>query len=138
MKNEITVAPGKAHRLHALVVDDSDGMRRSVVALLKPQNIRVTAAANGAEAIEWLSTASFDFVLTDLQMPEVNGLDLLEWIRANQPDIPAVLMSGTFTVAVARAALEGGAAAVLSKPFGSSELSDVLSLLFSKATALPV
>lgn len=77
-------------------------------------------------------------MLTDLQMPEVNGIELLEWLRANQPEIPAVLMSGAFTVAVARAALEGGAAAVLSKPFGSSELSDVLTQLFSNATAMPV
>ena len=135
-------APTKTHSqkrpLHALVVDDSDGMRRSAVAILKSRTIRTTTAANGAEAIERLCAGRFDLVLTDLQMPEVNGFELLEWLRANQPEIPTVLMSGAFTVAAERAVLKSGAAAVLRKPFSPAELFVVLDELFSSTKGLPL
>lgn len=133
-----TPTPSQARPLHALVVDDDEGMRRTVVVLLRSRNIRSTTAANGAEAIERLSSGRVDFVLTDLHMPRVNGFELLQWLRANQPGVPAVLMTGVLTVAAARAALEGGAVAVLSKPFGPVELSAVLDELFSSSEVSPL
>lgn len=117
--------------MRALVVDDSEGMRRSVVALLKTLGIQATLASNGTEAIAWLATGRFDLFLTDLQMPGMNGLELLEWVRDHYPDLPAVLMTGAFTEHTARAALASGADAVLSKPFGPADFSAVLEQLFS-------
>lgn len=123
--------------LHVLVVDDNEAMRRSVVALLKSLQIRSTLATNGADAITLLSTGRFDLLLTDLEMPQMNGFELLEWVQSNQPDLPAVLMTGALTEHIARVAIEGGAAAVLSKPFGPSEFTVVLEKLFSESPACP-
>lgn len=116
--------------IRALVVDDSEGMRRSVVALLKTLGIQATLATNGAEAIAGFAVGRFDLLLTDLQMPEMNGLELLEWVRENHPELPAVLMTGALTEPVARAALASGADAVLSKPFSPADFSAVLERLF--------
>lgn len=121
--------------LHVLVVDDNEATQRSVVALLKSLQIRSTLATNGADAITLLSTGRFDLLLTDLEMPQMNGLELLEWVQSNQPDLPAVLMTGALTEHIARAAMESGAAAVLSKPFGPAEFSAASEKLFPEPAA---
>lgn len=137
MKKSIEPQPSKSRPLHALVVDDSEGPRRSVVALLKARGIRATLAASGADAIARLSAGSFDLLLTDFQMPGMNGIELLEWARDHYRDLPAVLMTGALTAHVARAAIASGAAGVLSKPFGPAELSDLLEQVFASSEVSP-
>jgi two-component system, chemotaxis family, chemotaxis protein CheY len=68
-----------------LVVDDSLTMRRIVVNALKAQGYeKVTEAADGKDAVARLLSEGADFVITDWNMPEMNGLDLAKWIRSNE------------------------------------------------------
>jgi len=68
-----------------LVVDDSLTMRRIVVNALKAQGYEhVTEAADGKDAVARLLSEGADFVITDWNMPEMNGLDLAKWIRSNE------------------------------------------------------
>lgn len=99
-----------------LVVDDSAIDRRLAEHfLMERAGLRVLHAANGQEALASMRQSRPDLVLTDLQMPEVDGLELTEMIRAEFPAVPVVLMTahGSFDIAVA--ALERGAASYVPK-----------------------
>ena len=82
--------------MHYLIVDDSPTMRRIVINALAVLGFeKVTQAENGLDALEKLSTNKIDFIITDWNMPEMNGLQLIEAIRANPKtkDIPILLVT---------------------------------------------
>jgi CheY-like chemotaxis protein/anti-sigma regulatory factor (Ser/Thr protein kinase) len=109
-----------------LVVDDSLVERHRVGALLeKPRGltegakrttgIAIAYAANGLEALDTLRRSLPDLVLTDLQMPEMNGLELVERIRADYPSVPVILMTAHGSEEIAVQALQRGAAGYVPK-----------------------
>ena len=105
-----------------LIVDDSPVDRRLAGKLLElransqsPTGISVAYASNGKEALESLSRETADAVLTDLQMPEMNGLDLVIQIRARFPLVPIVLMTAHGSEELAVRALQSGAASYVPK-----------------------
>jgi CheY-like chemotaxis protein/anti-sigma regulatory factor (Ser/Thr protein kinase) len=108
-----------------LVVDDSLVDRHRVGALLekrpglteleKRTGISVVYAGNGAEALEAIRKAPPDLVCTDLQMPEMNGLELVEKVRAEFPSVPIILMTAHGSEEIAVQALQRGAAGYVPK-----------------------
>jgi CheY-like chemotaxis protein len=105
-----------------LIVDDSPVDRRLAGKLLEqradshePTGIAVAYAANGKEAIEAIAREAPDAVLTDLQMPELNGLDLVIQVRARFPLVPIILMTAHGSEELAVRALQSGAASYVPK-----------------------
>src|SRR5579863_1998784 len=92
---------------HLLVVDDS-GVDRALAGQLLAKNSEwnVAYACNGKEAIEQFEQHVPDLVVTDLQMPEMNGLELVELVRERHPAVPVVLMTGFGSEDIAREAIE--------------------------------
>ncbi len=78
-----------------LIVDDDQGQLRQLARALsmRRRDLTVLTACDGLEAIEVLEVGPIDVVLTDLQMPEMNGFDLLAWLRQNQPHVPVYSMT---------------------------------------------
>src|SRR5262245_58872598 len=118
----------------ALVVDDSPIDRTLAQSLLEKQlRARVITAENGAAALTRISDAAPDVVLTDLQMPELDGLALVEAIRRDYPFVPTILMTAHGSEETALAALRAGAASYVNKRNLASRLietvQDVLALL---------
>lgn len=106
-------------RLHALVVDDSPTLRRHLCdALERVAGIASVQAENGAEAWRKLAAASFDVVLTDVNMPVLDGLKLVSLIRAGgrHRDVPIVVVTTEAAEADRRRAIALGASAYLVKP----------------------
>lgn len=102
-----------------LVVDDSATDRTRIAGLLSRMNdYAVITASGGAEAKEILSATRVDLVLTDLQMPGVDGLELVQDLRRNHSDIPVVLMTGTGSEEIAVQAMKAGAANYVNKTSG--------------------
>lgn len=94
-------------------------MRDALVAFLEGDEALETlrVVEDGHRAIEALGVQAFDVVLTDVTMPGMSGLELLQWIRAHHPAIRVIVMSGVLSTEKLDAATELGAHRVLAKPF---------------------
>ena len=77
-----------------LVVDDDPAVSRSLRRVLESAGYEVTVANNGNAAVETIMHRAFDVVLSDIQMPGVTGVELLRLVRADDLDVPVVLMTG--------------------------------------------
>ena len=114
-----------------LVVDDSATMRQLVVMTLKKMGCTaITEADNGRVGLEKLSAAPVDIVLTDIDMPEMNGLDFIEQARAKYAALPIVILSTHGDEGTRDKGLALGANDYLTKPLSGSKLTDVLERLF--------
>lgn len=108
-----------------LVVDDSKVMRDMIVACLRPrERLRFTHAASGLEAIERLSLASFDLMVLDLNMPDVGGIEVVEFVRAQDKlrTLPILVVTTRGDEASRERALGAGATAFMTKPFTPESL----------------
>ncbi|MHB9023589.1 MAG: response regulator [Armatimonadota bacterium] len=108
-----------------LVVDDERGVRESIRMLLKDR-YQVTLAVNGADALAKLSDVQPDVVLLDLRMPDMSGIEVLQNIKAKDPNIEVILVTAYATVDTARKALRLGAFDHNTKPFNPNELEGIV------------
>ena len=110
-----------------LVVDDDPDSRDILKRFLIPTEYKVETVKNGKEAGERLKCANFDLVLTDFEMPEMDGLALLSFVKSRYPDIPVILVTGRASGKTKKEALEIGVESVLSKPFTRDQLLAIVS-----------
>src|ERR1044072_5438478 len=93
-----------------LVAEDSPTQALQIRGLLEAADFKVRTAQNGVEALATLAEQFFDAVLTDLNMPQMNGLDLVIAVRRDFPHVPVVLMTAFGSEEIAAQALHSGAA----------------------------
>jgi EAL domain-containing protein (putative c-di-GMP-specific phosphodiesterase class I) len=108
-------------RPRLLVVDDDEILLRSFVRVLT-SDYEVDACCDGVEAVKALSTNTYDAILSDIDMPRLSGLALLERVRAVDLDIPVVLITGNPCLDTAMAAVEYGALRYVPKPIDAAGL----------------
>lgn len=111
-----------------LVVDDDRSLRGLLALFLNGVGFDVATAENGQAGLELFRRRPFDLIITDLQMPVMNGLELMAGIKRASQHTPVVLMTGLNTPEVAR--FSRAAAAVLYKPFQFEELKNAVDLIF--------
>jgi DNA-binding NtrC family response regulator len=116
-----------------LVVDDDPGFRKLLETILKGEGYEVEAAAKVAEARRLCGSARFSLVISDLKLPDGDGLDVQKWFLEQAPGTPFVLITGFGTVATAVEAMKRGALDYLEKPLRSP---DELRRLVRRAIAL--
>jgi len=112
--------------LHILVVDDDPSMTKTLVDILHAKGYRAEMANSGPEALEKVRAARPDFVISDIKMPDVNGVALYRNIKSQHPDVPVVLMTAYSDDLLVREGLEAGAIAALNKPLDIKLLLDFL------------
>ena len=110
-----------------LVVDDELNMRLVLSAMLKKEGYEVTTAENGLEALISLKREDVDVVITDLKMPKLDGMGLLERIVDQYAATPVIIITAHGTVATAVDALKKGAFDYITKPFEQDDLKNVIS-----------
>lgn len=120
--SEIAHEPPARSRPRILVVDDEDPLRRALTRMLEEAGYEVSAAENGARALELLAEGSFAAVLTDISMPRMDGLDLLRAVREHDLEVPVLIMTGSPDVKSASEAVRHGACDYLTKPISRSQL----------------
>ena len=115
-----------------LVVDDETVVRETIAALLRQEGYRVVVAEGGHTAVEALEAFMFDFLIVDIFMPGMNGLETIKVFRAEAPSVPIVAMSGyAFGSGIVdtdffRTAMDFGATCCLRKPFTREQLLDAV------------
>ncbi len=122
--------------VHVLIVEDDAMLRRYLEDALQECGYATHAACNGREAMQWLHSHHVDIVLTDVLMPEQDGVRLVAELKRQQADLPVVAMSGrgradlsVDSLSLVRAM---GVEATLEKPFSLAELERTLAFVLSR------
>ena len=102
---------------HILVVDDQRNIRLMLETGLAVNGFRVNCARNGAEALAAVRSQPFDGVISDIYMPDVDGLQLVKELRLGWPSLPIILMTAQGSLELAVRAVEEGATDFIAKPF---------------------
>jgi two-component system, cell cycle sensor histidine kinase and response regulator CckA len=119
----MTLDHSEGPRDAVLVVDDEDGVRRFAARVLREEGYKVTEAADGAEALDLIGGKASDtaVVVSDVVMPRLNGVQLLELLSTVRPELPVILMSGYGTAQLAERGI-ASPCSVLGKPFSPDAL----------------
>ncbi|MCE9533877.1 MAG: response regulator [Planctomycetes bacterium] len=126
--------PIEAATINILIVDDSPTDRLVTVSLLKDMpDTKIWQASNGREALQAIAEVSPTLVLTDLNMPEMNGLELVEEIRSDHPTLPIILMTAHGSEDLALQALQAGAASYVPKRLLADHLIPTVEHIISAA-----
>ena len=121
------VSPGMdAETKPILVVDDNPITARWVESLVRRIGFEVIVAFDGEDAIHQLAEQPVGIVISDVEMPVMNGFDLLQFIRLRWPELPVILMSATSNAERREAARRLGAMAFLEKPVNSDQLAALI------------
>jgi len=104
------------------VVDDEEVVRRSCLRVLGEAGYEVDTADDGAEALRRVKKKTYDLIILDVMMPEIDGFTVLQSIRSDRPDAKFIIITGMNQVEMSIRAAEFGAAAYIGKPFGPDEL----------------
>ena len=112
------------------IVDDDAAVRKSVIALLGSAGFQARPFSSGEGLIEAVTDLSPGCVLLDVVLPGMNGLDVLDRISVDRPDLPVLIMTGQGDIAMAVRAIKGGAFDFLEKPFAAQLLIDALGHAF--------
>jgi DNA-binding NtrC family response regulator len=116
----------REHEDAVLVVEDDAAIAKVVCALLGQHGLETKWAASGEEAVKALEAGAFDVVLSDVRMPGMDGMAVLDHVRTRFPGLPVVLVTAHGSVALAVDAMKRGAADFVQKPFDKDELTFVI------------
>jgi putative nucleotidyltransferase with HDIG domain len=105
-----------------LVVDDEEAIREVISTLLDAQGLQCTTASNGKLGLEAFRKDTFDLVLSDIVMPEMDGLKLLGELRLDDPDVPVIMVTAMHDISIALEAIRAGAYDYILKPFEKDQL----------------
>ena len=118
---------------YVLVVDDEPHMRRVLEIMLRKAGHRVFAAGNGREALEVMRDNPVDLVITDVRMPEMDGMELLTCLRQNDVEVPVIVITAHGSVESAVEAMKRGASDYIPRPFDIEALELAISRVLNEA-----
>jgi len=120
-----------------LIVEDSSTMRSLLTSSLEAlgADVKITEVANGFEALRQLPRGSFDLVVTDINMPDINGLELVSFVKGNDAyrSIPMIIVSTEGSERDREKGIALGADAYLVKPFEPQDLRDAAHMLLERS-----
>jgi two-component system response regulator FixJ len=116
------------------VVDDDNGVRNSLSTLLNACGYETQSFATATEFLDALADAEPRCLILDLQLPDINGLDLLRELISRDKSMPTIIITGHGDDKFESSAMQQNAVAYFQKPFNTSQLLDVLSKVIAPAT----
>ncbi|HXC93482.1 MAG TPA: sigma-54 dependent transcriptional regulator, partial [Geobacteraceae bacterium] len=123
-------------RLNVLVVDDEAVIRDGLLRILEGEKFAVETCRSGHVAIELMQNKEFELIITDLKMPGMNGIEVLKAVKALQPDVPVIMITGYATVDTAVDAMRHGAVDYVAKPFTPEQLLEKIELALEQRTVM--
>lgn len=124
----------EVENLNVLVVDDSKLAQKNICNVIKQMGVNqsnITTATNGKEAIELLESTEYDLVITDLNMPVMDGNELIEYVRhqSSQPYVPVLMVTSESNQARLQQLQQAGVSAICDKPFEAENVKGLLSTI---------
>jgi putative nucleotidyltransferase with HDIG domain len=129
------MAETKTKKKKILVAEDDQALGDTIKVILMAQNFEVTHVLNGAEARNNFVLEKYDLVLSDIRMPDMNGIELLHFIKRTN-DTPVILMTGFAEINEAKEAYDLGAKGFLPKPFSKTALLEEIARFFGEEKPL--
>jgi two-component system response regulator FlrC len=126
MQSDSATEQAKASKGRILVVDDDPHMQQAIGACLARGNYQLSIVPHGIAAIEQLEQESYDLIISDQQMPQMSGLELLATLQKRGVETPFVMITAYGTITQAVEAMQLGAADFITKPFSTSDLERVV------------
>ena len=122
-------------RAKILIVDDEPSVLLTVTAILQQEGYEADAAPNGTAALEWIRSRYYDLVITDINMPDINGLELVSFVKTNPAyrRIPLVIVSTEGSERDRDKGMSLGADAYVVKPFDPEQLRRIAQDLLADA-----
>jgi len=108
--------------LRILIAEDEEITLRNIIESLEEEGFAVQGAGDGAEALKKMKAAHFDVLITDIKMPKLSGMDLLEQTKEKYPETEVIIITGFGSIGSAIEAMKKGASDYLTKPFDLDEL----------------
>ncbi len=105
-----------------MLIDNEEGLCRMMEAVLRDSGYRVKSYTRPVQAVADFTAGAYDLVITDIKMPEMDGIEVLQHIRGRDPEIPVIVITAFATVELSIQALRQGAYDMLTKPFEPDEL----------------
>ena len=118
-----------------LIVDDEDIVVRSCLRILAETGYTLDVARSGAEALRKIDGATYDVLLLDIMMPQINGLEVLQHVRQKRPASEVIMFTGLSQAQTALRAQELGAFAYLPKPFDPEQLRELIAQALARRHA---
>jgi signal transduction histidine kinase/CheY-like chemotaxis protein len=122
----------EAERVKILVVDDEEIMLKLACDALRSQGHRVSGASGAHQALDKLRQEKFDFILTDIKMPEMDGMELIQAAHQINPSMGAIFMTGYASLDTAKRAIQEGAYDYILKPFDLQEIRSAVARAIQK------
>lgn len=119
--------------INILAVDDDPNMHRLMELYLASAAFRVTTVSSARMALHKLQHGTYDVLISDIQMPQMDGLDLARAIRARQMAIPIIVVSAFGGSSMVQQARDAGANLVIEKPFEQEDLIKKIDLVLTEA-----
>jgi len=123
-------------QINILLVDDEQPIREALLLLLKNADYRISGCGSGQEAIQHLESEQYDIVVTDLFLPDVNGIDILKKAKELSPTIEVILITGHASAETAVRAMKEGAFDYITKPLNIEELRVIITKAIEKQQIL--
>ena len=105
-----------------MLIDNEIGLCRMMEAVLKDQGYQVKSFTRPVQAVAEFSAGDYDLIISDIKMPEMDGLEVLQHVRNRDPEVPVIMITAYATVEMSIQALRRGAYDMLTKPFEPDEL----------------
>lgn len=115
-----------------LIVEDNEYVLGSIKALLSKEGYDVATATDGSAAIELFKKRQYDLVIADIKMPQMDGMELLQRLKSETPDISVIMMTAFGSIKNAVEAMKMGACDYITKPISSEEIKLVIQKVFEK------
>ena len=115
-----------------LIVDDEPGMRSLLTRVMEKEGYQSRSAADGAQALELVQAGEWDLVVADIDMPVMDGIEMLKRVHEIQPRLPVIMITAYATVESAVEAMKFGAFDYITKPFAMDELKIVVAKAFER------
>lgn len=115
-----------------LLVDDDPDARNIVPRILGKSGYAVSVCSTGSDALQKLTKAKFNLVLSDLRMPGMSGVELLKHIRKNYPELPVILLTAVADLDSEMEAARDDMQGYLRKPYTAGELTEAVRAMLSR------